>query len=299
MITSINYNHLYYFWQVSRCGSISAASKILHLTPQTVSSQISDLEHRLGKALFVREGRGLSLTEFGQITQQYANDMFAIAQEWLETTQGELTHLSKTLKVGISDVLPKSLVSKWLAPLIDNERITNLQCIDGQQNDLLSQMATHKLDLVLADQPLDNALPIKAFCHEIGKSQLAFFGNTHWHKKLSADFPHSLHNQPVVLPAKGSPVSRAIYFWLQELGLETTVVGHVDDSALMKALGEQGFGVFPAPMLVKDEIERHFDVHYIGAIENAFQHYYAFSPERLIKDTIYSEFIKHAQQSAF
>ncbi|ATC94866.1 transcriptional activator NhaR [Pseudoalteromonas tunicata] len=297
MITNINYNHLYYFWQVSRCGSIAAASKILHLTPQTVSAQITSLEQRLGKPLFIREGRGLRLTDFGQVTVQYTNDMFAIAEEWLETTQGDIAQISQTLKVGISDVLPKSLVSKWLSPLIDNERITNLHCIDGQQDELLALMATHKLDLVLADKPLDNSLLFKAFCHELGKSQLAFFGNKHWHQQLVANFPQSLHNQPVVLPAKGSPVSRAIYFWLQELGIEVTVAGHVDDSALMKALGEQGFGVFPAPMLVKAEIERHYDVHFIGTIENAYQHYYAFTPERLIKDTIYTEFVKYAQMN--
>jgi len=56
MITNINYNHLYYFWQVSKHGSIAAASKILNLTPQTVSSQITNLEQRLwvSRYLFVK-----------------------------------------------------------------------------------------------------------------------------------------------------------------------------------------------------------------------------------------------------
>ena len=295
MITNINYNHLYYFWQVSKHGSIAAASKILNLTPQTVSSQITSLEQRLGKPLFIRQGRGLQLTEFGHVTQQYTDDMFAIAHEWLETTQGDITQLSRTLKVGISDVLPKSLVSKWLAPLIDNERISNLHCIDGQQDELLAQMATHKLDLVLADKPLDSTSSFTAFCHEIGKSQLAFFGNATWHAQLHQHFPHSLNNKPLVLPAKASPVTRAIHYWLQELGIEVTIAGHVDDSALMKALGEQGFGIFPAPILVRAEVERHYDVSYIGTIDNVYQHYYAFTPDRLIKDSIYDEFIKRAQ----
>ena len=111
--------------------------------------------------------------------------MFAIAEEWLETTQGEIANYTRTLRVGISDALPKSLVSNWLSPLIKNERITNLHCVDGQQAELLAQMATHKLDLVLADKPLDSTLPFKAFCHEIGKSQLGFFSHTEHeqHKK--------------------------------------------------------------------------------------------------------------------
>ena len=295
MITNINYNHLYYFWQVSRHGSIAAASKVLHLTPQTVSAQITSLEQRLGKPLFLREGRGLRLTEFGQITQQYADDMFAIAEEWLETTQGDLEHISRTLRVGISDALPKSLVSKWLSPFIDNERITNLHCIDGQQAELLAHMATHKLDLVLADKPLDSSLPFKAFCHEIGKSQLGFFGNKASQHALQESYHRSLGDVPVILQAKSSPMTSAIKYWLEELNIEISIAGHVDDSALMKALGQQGFGLFAAPLLVKDEIERHYDVGLIGCIENVYQHYYAFTPDRLIKDSIYSEFIKHAQ----
>ncbi len=295
MITNINYNHLYYFWQVSRHGSIAAASKVLHLTPQTVSAQITSLEHRLGKPLFLREGRGLRLTEFGQVTKQYADDMFAIAEEWLETTQGDMSNVSKTLRVGISDSLPKSLVSKWLAPLIENERISNLHCIDGQQAELLAQMATHKLDLVLADKPLDSSLPFKAFCHEIGKSQLGFFGKASLQSSVQTQFPNLLSELPVILPAKTSPVTNAIKFWLEDLELEVSVAGHVDDSALMKALGEQGFGIFPAPLSIKQEIEKALDVTYLGSIENVYQHYYAFTPDRLIRDSIYSEFVKNAQ----
>jgi LysR family transcriptional activator of nhaA len=295
MITNINYNHLYYFWRVSKHGSIANASKVLHLTPQTVSAQITSLEQRLGKALFLREGRGLRLTEFGQITQQYADDIFTIAEEWLETTQGDLTHISRTLRVGISDALPKSLVSKWLSPFIENDRITNLHCIDGQQAELLSQMATHKFDLVLADKPLDSSLPFKAFCHEIGKSQLGFFGNKSSFDTLKENYPHSLSDVPVILPAKSSPMTSAIKYWLDEQGIEISIAGHVDDSALMKALGQQGFGVFAAPLLVKDEIERHYDVRAIGIIDNVHQYYYAFTPDRLIKDSIYSEFVRHAQ----
>ncbi|MBE0370207.1 transcriptional activator NhaR [Pseudoalteromonas sp. MMG013] len=295
MITNINYNHLYYFWQVSKHGSIASASKVLHLTPQTVSAQITSLEQRLGKPLFIREGRGLRLTEFGQITQQYADDMFAIAEEWLETTQGDLDHISRTLRVGISDALPKSLVSKWLSPFIDNERITNLHCIDGQQAELLAQMSIHKLDLVLADKPLDSTLPFKAFCHELGKSQLGFFGNRASLDALKESYPNSLADVPVILPAKSSPMTSAIKYWLEQQSIEISIAGHVDDSALMKALGQQGFGLFAAPLLVSKEIERHYDVSLIGSIDNVYQHYYAFTPDRLIKDSIYSEFVKYAQ----
>lgn len=297
MITNINYNHLYYFWQVAKHGSIASASKVLYLTPQTVSAQISALEERLGKPLFIREGRGLKLSEFGKLTQHYADDMFAIAEEWLETTQSDTHNIVRSLKVGISDALPKSQVSKWLAPLIDNERITNLHCIDGQQAELLAQMATHKLDLVLADKPLDGSTPFKVFSHDLGKSQLGFFATQDVYQKVHQHYPASLQDFPVILPAKNSPMTNAIYFWLNELNIEIKVAGHVDDSALMHALGQQGFGIFPAPIAVKNEIEKRYDVKYVGPIANVYQHYYAFTPDRLIKDAIYSDFVRYVQNA--
>ncbi|NKC21068.1 transcriptional activator NhaR [Pseudoalteromonas sp. S4498] len=292
---NINFNHLYYFWQVSNEGSIAGASKILHLTPQTISAQLSSLEERLGKPLFVREGRGLRLTDFGILTKQYADDMFSIAKEWLETTQDGSSAIHRTLKVGISDAIPKSLVSKWLAPLIENEQIANLHCIDGQQSELLAQMAMHKLDIVLADKPLDSNLPFKVFCHEIGKSQIGFYGSASSALRLRPTYPHSLQDEPIILPAKNSPVNNSIQFWFQEQGIEVKVAGHVDDSALMKALGQQEFGIFPAPLSIKSELHRHYDVSLIGVIEGTYQNYYAFTPDRLIKDSIFSEFVNFAK----
>ncbi|MEI5637892.1 MULTISPECIES: transcriptional activator NhaR [unclassified Pseudoalteromonas] len=292
---NINFNHLYYFWQVSNEGSIAAASKILHLTPQTISAQLSSLEQRLGKPLFIREGRGLRLTDFGILTKQYADDMFSIAKEWLETTQDEFGNAHRTLKVGISDAIPKSLVSKWLAPLIENDKVANLHCIDGQQAELLAQMATHKLDIVLADKPLDSQLPFKVFCHEIGKSQIGFYSSSDTSEKLNTHYPASLQDKAILLPAKHSPVTNAIQYWLQEQDIEVKVAGHVDDSALMKSLGQQGFGLFPAPLSIKRELERHYDVVLIGTMENVYQSYYAFTPDRLIKDSIFSEFVRLAK----
>ncbi|WP_440056310.1 transcriptional activator NhaR (plasmid) [Pseudoalteromonas sp. T1lg65] len=295
---NINFNHLYYFWQVSKHGSIAAASKVLHLTPQTISAQLNSLEERLGKPLFLREGRGLRLTDFGTLTKQYADDIFSIAEEWLETTQSGATNAHRTLKVGISDALPKSLVSKWLSPLIDNDKVANLHCIDGQQTELLAQMATHKLDIVLADKPLDSSLPFKVFCHEIGNSQLGFYGAKFWHEQLKQNYPASLQDQSIVLPAKSSPMTNAIQYWLNEQNIEVKVAGHVDDSALMKALGQQGFGIFPAPLSIQNELQRHYDVELIGVIENAYQHYFAFTPDRLIKDSIFSEFVSFAKKAS-
>lgn len=295
MITNINYNHFYYFWQVSRAGSIAAASKVLCLTPQTVSAQISMLEQRLGKALFQREGRNLKLTEYGKLTKRYADDIFLLAQEWLETSQSNDNTLMKTIRVGVSDALPKSLVSLWLSPIIESEEPINLVCIDGSQADLLANLAVHKLDLVLTDKPCDNQYHVKAFNHEIGKSEIGFFSPNSWITSFQHNYPRCLTEKKLLMPAEDSPISRAIRYWANENKLEITIAGYVDDSALMKALAQRGSGIFPAPLLIQEEIEQNYGVKCLGTIDNIFQSYYLITPERLITSDLVSKIITAAR----
>ncbi|HHL45569.1 MAG TPA: LysR family transcriptional regulator, partial [Gammaproteobacteria bacterium] len=47
-MAKLNYKHLRYFWVVAKEGSIAQASQILHLTPQTISGQLSQFEKSLG-----------------------------------------------------------------------------------------------------------------------------------------------------------------------------------------------------------------------------------------------------------
>ena len=62
---TMNYKHLHYFWTVMRTGSIARASAQLHLTPQTLSGQIKQLEEHFGTRLFERAHGRVSLTPEG------------------------------------------------------------------------------------------------------------------------------------------------------------------------------------------------------------------------------------------
>lgn len=297
MITNINYNHFYYFWMVSREGSIAKASKSLYLTPQTVSAQISSLEERLGKKLFKRQGRQLVLTDFGKITKRYADDIFSLAEEWLETTTGNQSDYAQNIKVGISDALPKSLVSKWLMPVLQSKYNVNLTCIDGSQQELLAQLAVHKLDMILADIPTDTQYQLKVYCHEIDKSEIGFFAPEGWLNSFEQPFPQCVTEKKLLLPGKDSPMNRAIEYWLLDNQLQANIAGHVDDSALMKAFGKNGFGIFPAPLMVRDEVEHNYQVRMIGKIENVFQSFYLITPERKISNSAVNELVAQLIQN--
>ncbi len=67
----VNYKHLHYFWAVAREGGVARASERLHLTPQTISGQLSLLEEHLGVNLLNRVGRNLELTETGRLALHF------------------------------------------------------------------------------------------------------------------------------------------------------------------------------------------------------------------------------------
>ena len=81
----LNYHHLLYFWTVARTGSIAAASKELRLASPTISNQIRKLEDSLGEELLRRSGRKLVLTDMGRIAMRYAEEIFALGQEFTST----------------------------------------------------------------------------------------------------------------------------------------------------------------------------------------------------------------------
>ena len=87
----LNYKQLYYFWHVARSGSVTRAAEQLHLTPQTISGQVAELELSLGVALFSREGRRLVLTAAGRQALEQAGAIFSLGAE-LEHTLRHAGH---------------------------------------------------------------------------------------------------------------------------------------------------------------------------------------------------------------
>jgi LysR family transcriptional activator of nhaA len=74
----LNFHHLRYFHEVAREQSLTRAARRLRVAPSALSTQIRQLEEELGEALFVREGRGLVLTEAGALVPAYAHGSFAL-----------------------------------------------------------------------------------------------------------------------------------------------------------------------------------------------------------------------------
>ena len=117
MSRHLNYNHLLYFWTVAREGSVSRAAEVLHLTPQTISGQLKLLEQAVGEALFERVGRGLALTDTGQVVNQYADEIFMLGAELTQRVKSSQALIPTTLNVGIVNTIPKLVALRVIEPI--------------------------------------------------------------------------------------------------------------------------------------------------------------------------------------
>ncbi|HYE24446.1 MAG TPA: transcriptional activator NhaR [Clostridia bacterium] len=278
----LNYHHLLYFWTAAREGSIARASHQLRLAQPTISGQIHELEEALGEKLFARQGRGLVLTDVGRVVYRYADEIFSIGREMLDTLKDRPTGRPIRLQVGIANVVPKLIAYRILKPALELPEKVNVIVHEDSPERLLASLATHGLDLVLADAPV-GAVKVKAFSHTLGECGVTFFASAKLAPKLRRNFPKSLNGAPMLLPHDTAAVRRGIDTWLLQNDLRPTTVGEFDDSALMMTFGQAGIGVFPGSSAIEKEIQQQYSVQPIGRVETIRERFFAISAERKLR----------------
>lgn len=283
MHQNINYKHLHYFWVVANEGSIAKASEKLHITPQTISGQLSLLEERIGEMLFEKVGRSLQLTETGRLVLRYADEIFELGRELSDVLRGAPAVGPSEFIVGAASALPKTIVYKIIEPALHIDQEISLISREGPIDDMLADLAVHKVDMVLSDIPVNNAVSVKAYNHLLGESSLSCFAPPNLARSLKSKFPHSLNNAPLLMPTKQYAVRQLIDSWLHQNDIHPIVVGQFDDSALMKAFSQSGMGAFFMSSTIEDEICKNFNVKLIGRVGEIRQKYYAISAERRVK----------------
>jgi len=244
----MNFKHLYYFWVTARAGGIMRAGEQLHTTPQTLSGQIKLLEDRLGRKLFRKSGRQLELTEDGRVALDYADDIFTLGAE-LESALRQPRSGPRVLdfRVGVADSVAKSVAYRLLEPAMALDVPVRLIGSEGKFPDLLAQLALHRLDLVIADEPLTRRISVKAFNHALGTSPMSFFCAPALKNQLQGKFPQCLHDAPMLIQGAASSVRQQLDGWLVRQQIQPRIVGEFDDGALMTAFGREGRGVFMSP----------------------------------------------------
>ena len=291
----INYKHLRYFWMVAKEGGIVRASERLHLTPQTISGQISLLEDSLGGKLFSKAGRNLELTEFGKMVLEYANEIFLLGGELEDAVRNMPESRLQTLRIGVVDVVPKLIAYRVLSPALLYEDPVKIVCRESDLQSLMAELALHRLDLVIADEPVPPGLNIRAYNHVLGDCGISFLAEVGMARFLRSGFPRSLDGAPLLFPSEINRVHGRLLQWFEALHIHPRIVGEFDDSALMKAFGQAGSGVFVAPTAIAEEVARQYNAAVIGATEDVREQFYAISVERRISNPAVAAITENAR----
>jgi len=292
----INLTQLRQFWAVAKAGSIQRAAENLHLTPQTLSGQISKLEDSLGVDLFDRVGRRLELNETGRLAFSYADQIFHVVSELEDVLRDRPGKVRQLFRVGITDLVPKTITHRLLEPALQREQPIHLICKEDKMTRLLADLAVHQLDLIISDVPPPLGTDVKCAHHKLGECGITFMASKSLADNISGDFPHNLHNTPLLLPSHDSQVRAAILRWLHAQNIYPSIVGDFDDSALMKAFGQEGAGVFPIPSAVAEGVVTQLGVVKIGSTDAIKEQFYLISADRQLTHPAVVEVIEAAKK---
>lgn len=298
-MASLNFKHLRYFWMVAKTGSIARAAEHLHLTPQSISGQLSEFSENMGVELFRRSGRNLELTDAGRRILSYAEEIFAIGDELLDALHDEHAKKIRPFHVGIADNVSKSVAYRLVAPALKLTEPVRLICREGRLASLLAELSIHRLDMIIADRVMPTNLNVRGYSHLLGESGLTVFGTQVLAESLSGDFPALLDNAPFLLPGEDVAIRPKLIQWLEANGLRPHIVGEFDDSALVKAFGQGGAGLFVAPTAIADHVCEQYEVVAIGRIDSVVEHLYAITTERRITHPAIVAISKAAREDIF
>lgn len=291
----LNYQHLFYFWNVAREGSVTRAGEKLRLAQPTISGQLSVFEAAIGARLFRREGRNLTLTETGRTVFNYADEIFSLGHELQNALKGEVGARGPRLNVGVVNALPKLIVYRLVEPALHLADPVQLTCFEDKKDRLLADLALHAVDLVIADGPATTAAGARVYSHLIGESGVAVFGAPDLAQRYREDFPRSLIGAPMLLQTTNTELRRAVEQWCEARRIFPQVRAEVEDSALLKTFGASGDGLFAAPVAVSAHIVRQYGVEEIGVLDGVVERYYALTMRRKVDNPAITRILQSAR----
>lgn len=295
----LNYHHLLYFWTVVRAGSIHKASEQLRVSPPAISAQLKLLEGQLDAKLLTRSGRRLVLTEMGRTVFSYAEDIFTLGRELMDVVKNRPIGRPLRLDVGVVDVMPKVVVQTLLEPALHLREPVRIVCREATSDLLLGRLATHELDVVLSDSPVDPSVKIRAYSHLLGECGVTFVAGQKTAERYRRKFPQSLSGAPMFLPTDNTALRRNLDFWFESRGIRPVVVGEFEDYALLRAFGETGTAVYPLPEVVATQLRKQKTLKTIGVTNEIRTQFYAISAERKLQHPAVVAIRNAARQELF
>jgi LysR family transcriptional activator of nhaA len=279
-VNKLNFHYLRYFWMVAREGGLRKAADRLHVSQPTISAQVKALEEQLGEKLTRRDGRGLALTEAGRRVFDYAEQIFALGDDLVGSVAYPDRARPLRVAIGVTDSLPKLVSYALMRPLFHLQQAVKVVVNEASASELLVQLAAHRLDVILTDEPAPSSINLRAFNHRLGECGVSFLATRAVAGAMRGRFPRSLDAVPILLPSHGTAMRTSLDHWMQREEIRPRVIAEFDDAALMKIAAADGLGVLPIPTVAEREAIGRYDLRRVGRSQDCRQQFYAISAER-------------------
>ena len=252
-IEQLNFHHLFYFWRVAKEGHLTRVAEKLHVSQSALSSQIRQLEDRLGEALFERTGRRLVLTETGQLALSYAENIFGLGQELLGRLQGYSDGMVR-LRVGSVATLSRNYQENWIRPLLADPSIT-LSLESGLLDDLLHRLMQYQLDVVLANDAVPATPDRPLHCRFLGSQAMSLVGPAGAWRGRALRIPEDLEGLELALPGPRHALRAQFDALCVTAGVTPKLRAEVDDMAMLRLVArDSGWLTVLPEVVVQDEL---------------------------------------------
>lgn len=286
----LNYHHLFYFRAIATEGTVAKAAATLKLGQPTLSTQLKQLEDHLGHRLFDRKQKRLHLTEAGRVCLEYANEIFRLGDEMLETLGDRLSHERLALSIGAMDTVPKHLTLK-LVEAAQRVQSCTVSVTEGHGDELLRELKAHRLDLLVANYAPPVTDGHGLFARRIARMPVVVSGARKF-AHLRRNFPQSLDGQPFVMPTTGSRLRHDVEHFLKLAQIRPLVSVEVQDTSLQKLLGSHGAGLIPIAAPAIEDLVETKQLIVLGELPDVHEELWLIAGDRRIPNAVAARLMK-------
>ncbi len=295
-LDQLNFNHLFYFWRVAKLEHLTRAAQELHTSQSAISTQIRQLEARIGEDLFVRAGRRLVLTDTGQLVLAYADSMFGLGQEMLGRLHGRSPGITR-LRVGSVSTLSRNYQENWIRPVLTDPSVV-LTLESGLLEGLLIRLEQHQLDVVLANETAPSDPDRLWRCQFLGNQAVSLVGPASSWASQSLRIPEDLDGIDLVLPGPRHALRTEFDTLCAGAGVRPRLRAEVDDMAMLRLMArDSGWLAVLPEVVVQDELRSGMLV-VVGRSTVLQERFYAITTPRLQRLEVLERLLNGARDTA-
>jgi len=272
-INQLNFKHLFYFWRVAKQGSLTHAAEQIHTSQSALSTQIRQLENRLGTPLFDRQGRQLALTATGQQVFAYAESIFALGEQMLGWLEGRDEGATR-VRVGSVSTMSRNFQVNWLRPLLRDPAIV-LSVDSGSLETLVERLLRHQLDVVLANEPVPSDPTRPTSSRFLGSQVISLVGRADRWSGVTLRVPEDLDAVEMAMPSVRHGVRLQFDALCFSAGVQPRLRAEIDDMTMLRLIARDSGWITVLPeVVVQDELHSGELVH-VGESSQLTEHFYA------------------------